>query len=149
MTCFWTSRCLPGDDVTAPCLGVKSCQKNCIWGVNRHFQSKHVKYQHLHIIKTTASIPSFQPNFAQWQIPPNTRHGWSNNKSKMVDSRHYEQKFKNCLWLYLLKFLVGYYILRWVVDDAKCILFMRVCESVCVSVCLSAAVCPHYCTDPK
>jgi len=30
------------------------------------------------------------------------------------------------------------------VDDAKCILVMR----VCLSVCLSAAACRHYCTDP-
>ena len=37
----------------------------------------------------------------------------------------------------------AYYILRWVVDDAKCIVVTR------VSVCLSAAVRPHYCTDPS
>jgi len=34
------------------------------------------------------------------------------------------------------------------VDDAKCILVMRVCVSVCRSVCLSLAACPHYCTGP-
>ena len=32
--------------------------KKTIWGVNRHFQAELVKCQHLHIIKTTASIPS-------------------------------------------------------------------------------------------
>ena len=41
---------------------------------------------------------------------------------------------------------ITHYILRWVVDDAKCIVVTRVC--VCVCVCLSAAICPHYCTDP-
>ena len=34
----------------------------------------------------------------------------------------------------------------WVVDNAKCIVVMRVC--LCVSVCLSASVRPHYCMDP-
>ena len=33
----------------------------------------------------------------------------------------------------------------WVVDDAKCIVVMRVCVSVSVSVCLSAAACLHAC----
>jgi len=28
------------------------------WGVNRHFPAKLIKYQHLHIIKTTAQIPT-------------------------------------------------------------------------------------------
>jgi len=46
-------------NVTAPHLGGKILPpKTCIWGVNRHFQAKHVKYQHLHIIETTASIPT-------------------------------------------------------------------------------------------
>jgi len=36
----------------------------------------------------------------------------------------------------------------WVVDDAKCIVVMRVCVCVCLSVCLSAAVRSHCCTDP-
>jgi len=35
----------------------------------------------------------------------------------------------------------------WVVDDAKCIVVTRVCQSVCL--CLSAAACSHYCTDPN
>ena len=27
-----------------------------IWGVNRHFQAKHVKYRHLHCVESAASI---------------------------------------------------------------------------------------------
>jgi len=46
-----------GRDVTAQHLWVKS-PYNSIWGVNRQFQAKHVKYQPWHIIETTASIPA-------------------------------------------------------------------------------------------
>ena len=44
-------------DVTAQHFWVKS-PYNSIWGVNRQFQAKHVKYQPWHIIETTASIPT-------------------------------------------------------------------------------------------
>jgi len=40
-----------------PIQEVKS-PKTSLWGVNKHFQAKHVNYQHLHIIENTASIPN-------------------------------------------------------------------------------------------
>ena len=43
-------------DVIAPHLGVKSLKT--VWGVNGHFQAKLVKYKQLHIIETTALIPT-------------------------------------------------------------------------------------------
>ena len=79
-------------------LGIKS-PKNCNFGgVNRHFQTKHMKYSNFHIIKTTAWIPSFQPNFAHQYRPPSMIRGSSRNaenKSNMAESRHIE-KSKNC-----------------------------------------------------
>jgi len=45
-----------GRDVTVPNLGSKIQKKTSIWGMNRHFQAKLVKYYHSHIIETTASI---------------------------------------------------------------------------------------------
>ena len=56
-------------------------------------------------------------------------------------------KIKLQTWSHQAEKYSNYYILlhfAWVVDDAKCIVYMR----VCVSVCLSMATCPHYCTDP-
>ena len=47
-------------------LGGQIPQKPQFWGLNRHFQAKRAKYENLHIIKTTAPISSFQPNFAHW-----------------------------------------------------------------------------------
>jgi len=55
------SRC---DCRLLPILRVKSAAEASIWGVKRHFQAKVFKYQHLHIIETTASIPT-KLNFAQ------------------------------------------------------------------------------------
>jgi len=45
-----------GRGVTMPHLGRKIPPKSYIWGVNRHFQAKLVKYHHLHVIETTASV---------------------------------------------------------------------------------------------
>jgi len=33
-------------------------KKAFLWGVNRHFQAEHAMYRQLHIVKTTASIPT-------------------------------------------------------------------------------------------
>jgi len=60
--------------------------------VNKHFQAKVVKYQHLHIIETTVSIES---EFCTVKnTPPNTHRVWSkhsHNKWKIADDRHFEQ----------------------------------------------------------
>ena len=37
---------------------IPSPKNPLVWGVNRHFQAKLVKYQLLHIIEITASIPT-------------------------------------------------------------------------------------------
>ena len=42
----------------APHLGVKNPKTPQFWGVNRRFQAKLAKTKNLHIIKTTASIPT-------------------------------------------------------------------------------------------
>jgi len=79
-----------------------------------------------------------------------------------INKSHSDNGLFVCLYLFhtvvkglFFLFWVEHYIVHrlllhfaWVVDDAKCIVVMRVCVCVCVSVCLSAAVRPHYCTDP-
>ena len=63
-------------------------QKPQFWGVNRRFQAKLAKSKNVHIIKTTASIPT---KFCTVIKTKNALRGWSRHahyKSKMADSRH-------------------------------------------------------------
>jgi len=65
---FLHKQVLFGDcDEAVPNLRSIIPQNLHFWGVNRHFQAKLVKYQHLHIIKTISSIRTkfctIVPNF--------------------------------------------------------------------------------------
>ena len=72
----------------APHLGGYKPQKPQFWGVNRRFQAKLAKSKNVHIIKTTASIPTkFCTGIKTTKCPswvvPHTHY-----KSKMADGRH-------------------------------------------------------------
>jgi len=85
-------------DLTAPHLGVKS-PNNLVSGMNRHFQAKLVKYQHLHLIKTTVSIRTRfctvinTTKYSLWM----SKH--AHNSSKMVDGHHFEKKTEKSLYI--------------------------------------------------
>jgi len=55
-------------------LGVR--RPHCFGGANRHFQVKRTKYSNVHIMETTACIPT---KFCVAVKPPNMRSGWSSN----------------------------------------------------------------------
>ena len=62
-----------------------------LWGHDRHFQANRTKYSNVHIMDTTAWIPT---KFCAAERPPNMHRGWSSNvenKSKMADGRHLEK----------------------------------------------------------
>ena len=75
--------------IHAALLWVKFLQKH-FGGVNKCFRPNVCTIFKLHIIWTDAAIP---PNLAEWLIPQDTLHEWSenaSNRSEMADSRHFE-----------------------------------------------------------
>jgi len=65
-----------GRDVTAPHLGGKTS----MWDASRHVEAKLIKYQHLHIIETTVSIPTKfctlinTAKYSSWVVQADGRH---------------------------------------------------------------------------
>ena len=69
------AKCFVSRDETAPHLRGIITQHLHFGGVNRRFRAKLVKYQHLHIIEATASIPT--KFCTSIKTPPNTLCGLS------------------------------------------------------------------------
>ena len=62
--------------ILLPILGVKS-PKTPILGLNRHLFIRKLNAQNIKICILSKLLRRLQPNFAQWQRPPNTLRGWS------------------------------------------------------------------------
>jgi len=74
-----------GCDVTAAHLEGKITKKIFIWGMKRHFEVRLVKYQHLCIIKTTASFPTVISDMSSWDsFTPKTHPLESNSVSLAI-----------------------------------------------------------------
>ena len=66
-------------------------KKKQFWGVNRRFQAKLAKSKNMHIIKTTASIPTKCCTVIKTTKCPSWVVQHTHHKSKMADSRHLEK----------------------------------------------------------
>jgi len=109
---FW------GCDMTAVHLGIDIPQKPLFWGVNSHFQVKLVKYQHLHIIKTTALITTKfytvtnTTKYSSWVVAWFNPYVWIGPKVSstfFICGINYCQKNSGILvysWTYVIKLFV-------------------------------------------
>jgi len=88
MTCSYARRCTLGIAIRLLPIWGTIPQKIVFGDVNRHFQAKVVKYQHLHIMETAASIPT------KFGTVINITKSWvvehAHNNSKTAD--HFETR---------------------------------------------------------